>query len=335
MANTTYTFTYNITAPNWTGGNNLLPAIIRGTFTTTTVFTPTPPNAANYVSYGISSFYVTTGAAGANDDLIITTDPFNNLYSYITIDNNGFYHISRAYVNNLNNALSQVNSSGTSDRFDFFDDGNAMTITSFTSPVFDQFMLASYGPGGNNDANNNPALGGLILVAVAASNICFPANTPVTVDQGVIAIEKLDPSIHTINNKRIVAVTKTTSLKDYLVRLDKDSLGENLPSETTTISPEHKILYNGMLINAKYFIERFEHVYKVDYKGEFLYNVLMDDYSKMRVNNLTVETLHPDCDIAQRYNGNARSKKNSYIMKNMMNAVINNNNNNANNKRRR
>jgi len=166
--------------------------------------------------------------------------------------------------------------------------------------------------------------------STAASNICFPANTPITVDQGIIAIEKLDPSIHTINNKRIVAVTKTTSLKDYLVRLDKDSLGENVPSETTTISPEHKILYNGMLINAKYFIERFEHVYKVDYKGEFLYNVLMDDYSKMRVNNLTVETLHPDCDIAQRYNGNARSKKNSYIMKNMMNAVINNNVNNNN-----
>lgn len=165
-----------------------------------------------------------------------------------------------------------------------------------------------------------------------ASNICFPANTPVTVDQGVIAIEKLDSSIHTINNKRIVAVTKTTSVKNYLVRLDKDALGENLPSETTTISPEHKIVYNGKLIKAKNFIGQFEHVYKVEYKGEILYNVLMDEYSKMRVNNLIVETLDPESDIAQLYNGNAKSKKTSYIMKNMMNAVINKdsvNNNNS------
>jgi hypothetical protein len=165
-----------------------------------------------------------------------------------------------------------------------------------------------------------------------ASNICFPAKTPVTVDQGIIAIEKLDSSIHTINSKRIVAITKTTSVKNYLVRLDKDALGENLPSETTTISPEHKIVYNGKLIKAKNFIGQFEHVYKVEYKGEILYNVLMDEYSKMRVNNLTVETLNPDSDIAQLYNGNAKSKKTSYIMKNMMNAVINKdsvNNNNS------
>lgn len=165
-----------------------------------------------------------------------------------------------------------------------------------------------------------------------ASNICFPAKTPVTVDQGIIAIEKLDSSIHTINSKRIVAITKTTSVKNYLVRLDKDALGENLPSETTTISPEHKIVYNGKLIKAKNFIGQFEHVYKVEYKGEILYNVLMDEYSKMRVNNLIVETLNPESDIAQLYNGNAKSKKTSYIMKNMMNAVINKdsvNNNNS------
>uniref|UniRef100_A0A6C0HHI8 Hedgehog/Intein (Hint) domain-containing protein n=1 Tax=viral metagenome TaxID=1070528 RepID=A0A6C0HHI8_9ZZZZ len=234
------------------------------------------------------------------------------------------------FLSNVNNDFASINNIPTPNA-QIVIDANGVGVD-YQVVLFDNLPLAF-----PNNAYNPflaPIGNGILTItaggSTAASNICFPANTPVTVDQGIIAIEKLDPSIHTINNKRIVAVTKTTSLKDYLVRLDKDSLGENVPSETTTISPEHKILYNGMLINAKYFIERFEHVYKVDYKGEFLYNVLMDDYSKMRVNNLTVETLHPDCDIAQRYNGNARSKKNSYIMKNMMNAVINNNVNNNN-----
>jgi hypothetical protein len=35
------------------------------------------------------------------------------------------------------------------------------------------------------------------------SNICFPAGTPINTDQGIIAIEMIDPNIHTINKKRL------------------------------------------------------------------------------------------------------------------------------------
>jgi hypothetical protein len=43
--------------------------------------------------------------------------------------------------------------------------------------------------------------------------ICFLAGTKVTTDQGDIAIEKLNPKIHTIRGKKIVSITKSAPLK--------------------------------------------------------------------------------------------------------------------------
>lgn len=161
-----------------------------------------------------------------------------------------------------------------------------------------------------------------LIITIATSNICFPAKTPVTLDQGIINIEEIDPSIHTIDNKPIVAVTQTKSFKDYLVCFDKDALGANLPSANTLISPEHKILHNGHLIKSKDFVDHFEHVYKVNYNGEILYNVLLDDYYKMSVNNLTVETLHPDCDVARLYNGREKTIKSDQAITKVMNKMV-------------
>ena len=42
-------------------------------------------------------------------------------------------------------------------------------------------------------------------------------------------------------------------------------------------------------------------MYNVNYNDEFLYNVLLEEPSKMIVNNLICETLHPDNLIAQIY----------------------------------
>ena len=49
------------------------------------------------------------------------------------------------------------------------------------------------------------------------------------------------------------------------------------------------------------FLGKFENVIKVKYTGEILYNVLMEEYSQMCVNNLICETLHPNNIIAKLY----------------------------------
>lgn len=133
------------------------------------------------------------------------------------------------------------------------------------------------------------------------ANICFLKETPVRTDQGLIHIDKINPDLHTIRNKKIVAITKTITRDKYLVCFEKDSLGPKMPSEKTIITYNHKILYNGKMIKAKHFIENFENVHDVKYNGELLYNVLLEEPSKMIVNNLICETLHPDNLIAQIY----------------------------------
>ena len=133
------------------------------------------------------------------------------------------------------------------------------------------------------------------------SNICFPANTPILTDQGMIPIEKINPDKHTINNKKIVDITKTITLDNYLVCFKKNALGMNRPTEKTIMSKDHKVYYQGQMLEAKNFLGKFVNVIKVKYNGEILYNVLMEKYDKIYVNNLICETLHPDNIIAKLY----------------------------------
>jgi hypothetical protein len=133
------------------------------------------------------------------------------------------------------------------------------------------------------------------------SNICFIAGTPVTTDQGNIPIEKIDTSIHTIRNKKIVAITKTVTQDKYLVCFEKDALGKNIPSQKTTISKNHKLFYNGKMRMEKEFLKDFSNVVKVKYTKQLLYNVLLEEHDKMMVNNLICETLHPENGVAQVY----------------------------------
>jgi hypothetical protein len=134
------------------------------------------------------------------------------------------------------------------------------------------------------------------------SNVCFLAGTPIQTNQGEIAIEKIDPKIHTIRNKKICHITRTITQDKYLVCIEKNALGNNIPSEKTIISKNHCIWYNGKMIAAKHFVNNFENVKKVKYQGDVLYNVLMEEADKMMVNNLICETLDPANIISKVYN---------------------------------
>jgi hypothetical protein len=133
------------------------------------------------------------------------------------------------------------------------------------------------------------------------SDVCFLAGTPITTDQGNIPIEKIEPSIHTIRNKKIVAITKTVTQDKYLVCFEKDALGKNIPSQQTIISKNHKLFYNGKMGKACEFLKNFDKVTKVKYTGSALYNVLLEEHDKMMVNNLMCETLHPENGVAKVY----------------------------------
>jgi hypothetical protein len=141
------------------------------------------------------------------------------------------------------------------------------------------------------------------------SNICFPAGTLIRTDQGEFAIEQLQPGKHTLGRQAIKYITHTITSDKYLVLIEKGAFGKNKPTKPTVMSKDHKIEYNGELVPAYRFLDYMSSVKKVKYSGEILYNVLLEQYGTMSVNNLQCETLDPTSPIACVYRGVAYKKE--------------------------
>ena len=187
------------------------------------------------------------------------------------------------------------------------------------------------GGGGGGSGSGKGGNGGvglivleITLTSIPISNICFLGNTPISTDQGKIPIEKIDASIHTINNKPITAITKTISEDEYLVCFKKHSISLNVPSRNTIISKNHKVYYKGIWREAQDFIDEFDKVYEVPYNGEILYNILLEKHDKVYVNNLVCETLHPKNNIAKLYTNNFNEDYKNTIIVMMNDSILSN-----------
>lgn len=197
---------------------------------------------------------------------------FQSDYSYnlLSVNNSTPSNVS---INSNNGALTFTNVlTGISKRAEVF-------VTKGTAPYYNNYNLNTF----------------------AYSNICFPAKTPIQTDQGLINIDELNTEIHTIRNKKIVGITQTITNDKYLVCFEKDCLGKNVPCQKTFISQNHAIFNKGQMMKAKKFVGSVDNVYMKKYKGEVLYNVLMEEHYKMLVNNLICETLHPENSVAKLY----------------------------------
>jgi hypothetical protein len=206
----------------------------------------------------------------------------------------------------------------------------------FNNNFVDNDVLSELNNGFNLDDNldNNYQTGSYIskttktnntdTTVIPISNICFPSNTPIFTDQGIIYIDKINPKYNTINNKKIIAVTKTTTQDDYLICFERNSLGYNLPCNKTIMTKNHKINYKGKLIEAQHFLKYFTNIHKVKYTGEILYNILMDNYDKILINNLICETLNPNNIIAKLYKKYNNEQNRSKIISTINNCIIKN-----------
>ena len=130
------------------------------------------------------------------------------------------------------------------------------------------------------------------------SDICFIGDSMVHTDQGIFKIQEILPNIHTINNEKIIAVTRTTHKEDYLVKINKDAISLDVPNKETIMTGKHTILYENKLIPAINFPNKEIIPYMA---GEILFNILKEKHGTMIVNNLIVETLNPDSDIGKLY----------------------------------
>jgi hypothetical protein len=268
-----------------------------------------------------SYMYVSNFGTGSISQLNLADGTMNNVNWATGFDTPAGLAIyeSHMYVVNYtegdsNGSISQINLA----------DGSISKLNWATTPDGSLFLLR-YNTYLYTSIINGTTINRFSLENIPISRICFVANTPIQTDQGIISINKIDTSKHTINNKQIVYITKTISIDKYLICFKQNALGLNYPSKTTIMSKNHKINYHGKMIEAYKFIDHFENVYKVKYNGETLYNVLMDEPSEMIVNNMICETLHPQNIVAKIYNSNfGEEYKNNIIV--MMNECILKNN---------
>ena len=164
-----------------------------------------------------------------------------------------------------------------------------ITASNVTQTATKDITVTANSTGGSGGSGSTPT-----------SNVCFPAKTPVMTNLGPVNIEDINPAVHTIRNKKIVAITKTVAHDKNLVRIAKHALGHLYPEKTTLISQNHKVFCQGQMIKAKHLVDDCN-VTLVPYNGQVLYNVLLEEHEKMQVNNLIVETLHPEHKVAKLY----------------------------------
>jgi streptogramin lyase len=248
----------------------------------------------------------------------IAVDSHGN--SYTTISNNNVYKLDSGgtlvetfdisgsqlsgIVIDLNDNIYVANINGSIIKFDSL--GTILETFDLSGSLPFGITLDSYGNIYATDPKNNTVI--KITVAqvpphphpIPISNICFLAGTLIKTDQDTCCIEKINLNTHTINNKKIIAITKTVSSDKYLICFEKNSLGLNYPDKQTIMSKNHKIFYKGKIIEAYKFIGHFD-VKRIKYSGEPLYNILMEEYSTINVHNLICETLHPENCIAKLY----------------------------------
>ena len=89
------------------------------------------------------------------------------------------------------------------------------------------------------------------------------------------------------NHKRIIAITRAITPENKLVVIEASSLGPNIPSQRTIMTPSHCILFRGKLVPAQNLLGRIKGIYPIPYNGkDILYNVLMEKHDVMLANNM-------------------------------------------------
>ena len=257
------------------------------------------------------------GAVLLDSYFVFYLDSSNNYHmcaQYPTTDNKNVLLFSDSSCDNFPNTGNFGNTLGTVNPDPTVStivavSGNAATATVTTSTVSVT--------GTPTVTGSVTAVGTVARVNLNAlnSNICFSEGSIVSTDQGDVEIQHIDITYHTIRNKKIIALTETQSVDDYLVKIKKNAFG-NVPTQDTETTGNHMI-FNGLsMVRAKTLINGTT-IEKIPYRGLPLYNILLEHHDIMTVNGLACETLNPENPIATYYMLMAEHPENRVEMENM------------------
>jgi surface protein len=126
-----------------------------------------------------------------------------------------------------------------------------------------------------------------------SSPFCLLAGSLVKTDQGLIKIEELKEG-YSIDGNKIIGISKEFYKRKYLILIEKDLIGHNVPSQDTYITGSHHIMYNNELITCNNIMKKYKDcgfkIIKYD-KEPIVYNVICESYCNMICNNIVMETL--------------------------------------------
>ncbi len=105
--------------------------------------------------------------------------------------------------------------------------------------------------------------------------------------------------MNTINGLKIIKITEQYSNNGAnvdLYEIQPNAFGKNIPNRKTIMTGEHKIMYNGKLkkLNIINKLKLGKNILRLNYNGEKLYNILLEQYSNVNANGLIAETLKQD-----------------------------------------
>ena len=129
---------------------------------------------------------------------------------------------------------------------------------------------------------------------------CFLGSTKVKTDQGLIAFNQLT-KYNTIANQKIKKVTKMYNSDDNLIFIQKHAFGKNIPNKNTYIGRNHGIYIDGKLIRARDLINKKSVQQHVRQVNDMIYNVLLEKYGVMYINNMPCETLNENDPAMLKY----------------------------------
>lgn len=153
-----------------------------------------------------------------------------------------------------------------------------------------------------------------VYINALSSNICFSEGSILKTDQGCIEIQNVDTNYHTIRNNKIIALTQTQSVDDYLVKIKKNAFG-SVPTKDTETTGNH-LIFNGLSMVKACTLINGNTIEKIPYRGLSLYNILLEKHDLMIINGLVCETLNPENPIAKYYKLIAEHPKNKVELEN-------------------
>ncbi len=122
---------------------------------------------------------------------------------------------------------------------------------------------------------------------------CFAENTPVQTSNGIKLIQNLRKG-DVLDGYEVEMVVKSLTSGRPMIKIEKDSVRKNLPSQDTFVTKQHLFEINGKQISAgDMSLLNPTKIYKVKPISEYVYHIILKNrqYAFITVNGLKAETL--------------------------------------------